>query len=176
VVFTNARRWTLTVALGKDGSWSVRSPELGLELPARPPATDAAKPQLDAASKKTVLKVGEGIGAARLGASTRDDVGLVLGEALEDVAMPTGSRNVSYRGGITCNFTPDGKLNTILTRASFAGRTSNGIAHGMSRAEVKRRLGVPSGERDDAPTWTYPGLLVTFDATGAVIRLVLSRT
>ena len=32
--------------------------------------------------------------------------------------------------GLTCNFDATGKLNTIPTRSTSAGRTSNGIAHG----------------------------------------------
>ncbi|HEU4419417.1 MAG TPA: hypothetical protein VFT55_10790, partial [Planctomycetota bacterium] len=173
VVFTNARRWTLTTSFGKDGTWSLVCPELGIDLPKKAPA--ATRPEPDAASKAIVLKIGEGVAAARLGASTSEEVGTVLGEVLEDVEMPGGGRNVSYRVGLTCNFDATGKLNTILTRSTFAGRTSNGVAHGASRADVKKKLGAPKAGADDAATWTYPGLLVTFDAFGNVTRLVLTK-
>lgn len=175
VAFTNARRWTLTTSFGKDGTWSLACPELGIDLPKTAPAAAATRPEPDAASKAIVLKVGEGVWQARLGTSTIDEVGKVLGEALEDVEMPGGGRNVSYRAGLTCNFEATGKLNTILTRTTFAGRTSNGIALGASRADVKKKLGAPKTGADDAPAWTYPGLLVAFDAVGNVTRLVLMK-
>ena len=175
VAFTNARRWTLTTSLAKDGTWSLVCPELGIDLPNRAPPDAAARPEPDAASKAIVLKIGEGVAEARLGTSTIDEVGKVLGEALEDVAMATGGRNVSYRGGLTCNFDATGKLNTILTRTTFAGRTSNGLTHGASRADVKKKLGAPKDGAADAPTWAYAGLVVTFDAFGGVTRLVLTK-
>jgi hypothetical protein len=174
VVFGNSRRWTLTTKLGPGDDWQLQSPELAIDLPKRAPTPAEAKPKPDATSKSTVLKVGEGVGGTKLGSSTIEDVGKVLGAPLEDVTMTTGSRNLSYRGGLTCNFTADGKLNTIITRVTFAGRTDRGIAHGTSRAEVKQKLGAPKGD-EAAAVWNYPGLTVKFDATGAVIQLVLSK-
>jgi hypothetical protein len=174
VVFSNAKRWTLTAKLGPDGSWRLQSPELAIDLPARAPTLAEARPKPDPASKATVLKSGEGSGKVKVGVSTIAEVSAALGQPLEDVAMPTGNRNLSYRGGLTCNFAADGTLNTILTRVSFAGRTDRGIAHGTSRAEVQKLLGAPPGKQD-AKAWSYPGLVVKFDAAGAVSQLVVTK-
>ncbi len=175
VKFTRSQRWTLTASFGKDGTWSLASPELGLDLPARALPATAGEPPVDAASRGTVLQVGKGLPGVQLGTSTPEEVGKVLGNALEDVAMPTGSRNISYRGALTCNFDAAGKLNTIITRTPFAGRTDNGIAHGMSRADVRKALGTAPGLDDGKPTWQAGGLVVRFDAAGTVDRLVLRR-
>ena len=121
------------------------------------------------------MQVGKGLPGVPPGTSTPEEVGKVLGNALEDVAMPTGSRNISYRGALTCNFDATGKLNTIITRTPLAGRTDNGIAHGMSRADVRKALGTAPGLDDGKPTWQAGGLVVRFDAAGTVDRLVLRR-
>ena len=95
---------------------------------------------VDPASKALVLEAGAGPAGLVVGTSARADVDKVLGTPLEDV--PSGpSRKVSYRGGLTCNFTPDGVLNTVFTRGCFGGRTKDGVTLGMARAEVKKKLG-----------------------------------
>lgn len=175
VQFTASRRWTLTVAFGADGAYAITSPELGLDLPKKPPKPEQARAVVDPASKALVLEAGAGPAGLVVGTSARADVDKVLGAPLEDV--PTGpNRNVSYRGGLTCNFTPEGVLNTVFTRACFGGRTKEGVALGMARAEVKKKLGKAAKDFDDSEvSWTVPGLHVHFDALGQVTRLVVAR-
>jgi hypothetical protein len=172
VKFHASRRWTLTATLASDGSHRVHSPELGLDLPKKPPTSDLAKVPADPASKALVLIAGEGLAGFAVGKSKREDVDKVLGAPLEYV--PAGdNHNASYRGGLTCNFDATGVLNTVFTRASFAGRTKDGLQLGMTRDEVQKKLGKKQG--DAAATWTLPGLVVKFDATGVVQRLVVTK-
>jgi hypothetical protein len=177
VKFTRSQRWTLTAFLRPRtarGRWPARTRPRPAE--ARAAEATAGEPPVDAASRGTVLQVGKGRPGVQLGTSTPEEVGKVLGKALEDVAMPTGSRNISYRGALTCNFDATGKLNTIITRTPFAGRTKEGIALGMARAEVKKKLGKAAKDFDDSEvSWTVPGLHVHFDALGQVVRLVVGR-
>jgi hypothetical protein len=172
VKFHASRRWTLTATLASDGSHRVHSPELGLDLPKKTPTSDQAKVSADPASKALVLIAGEGLAGFAVGRSKREDVDKVLGAPLEYV--PAGdNHNASYRGGLTCNFDATGVLNTVFTRASFAGRTKDGLQLGMTRDEVQKKLGKKQG--DAAATWTLPGLVVKFDATGVVQRLVVTK-
>ena len=54
-----------------------------------------------------------------------------------------------------------------------AGKTKEGIELGMPRNEVQKKLGKKQG--DPGATWTLPGLVVRFDATGVVQRLVVTK-
>jgi hypothetical protein len=172
VQFAQSRRWTLTATLTAD-TWSVVSPELGLGLPKRTPDAKTARPAPDAASKTIVLTPGVGPAGLQIGTSTIADATKRFGEPLEDLPAGGNHRNVSYAGSLTCNFDGDGKLNTVITRAAFAGRTSTGITHGMARAEVKKKLGAAKDQAADAPAWNYPGLRVLFDGCDTVRRLVV---
>ena len=172
VKFHASRRWTLTATLASDGSHRVHSPELGLDLPKKQPTSDLAKVPADPASKALVLIAGQGLAGIAVGKSKREEVDKVLGVLLEYV--PAGdNHNASYRGGLTCNFDATGVLNTVFTRASFAGRTKDGLQLGMTRDEVQKKLG--KKQADAAATWTLPGLVVKFDATGVVQRLVVTK-
>lgn len=172
VKFHASRRWTLTATLASDGSHRVHSPELGLDLPKKQPTSDLAKVPADPASKALVLIAGQGLAGIAVGKSKREDVDKVLGVPLEYV--PAGdNHNASYRGGLTCNFDATGVLNTVFTRASFAGRTKDGLQLGMTRDEVQKKLG--KKQADAVATWTLPGLVVKFDATGVVQRLVVTK-
>ena len=172
VAFQSSRRWTLAVALAQDGSWSVRAPDLGIDAPKQLPDAARAHAVPDPSSSTLVLEAGVGPKGLRIGSSTIADATALLGAPLEDVPAGRYTRNVSYCGALTCNFDGKGHLNTVITRASFAGKTDQGVAHGMSRADVRKALGTPVGE-PDAPQWTYPGLLVTFDGLDIVSRLVV---
>lgn len=174
VRFTSSRKWTLTVTFEADGDHSIRCDELGIDVPEKRLARDAGKPKLDPASKSIVLEPGRGPKGLQIGASTVEQVTRALGAPLEDVPAGAGHRNVSYRGGLTCNFDERGMLATVISRPSFGGRTHEGVAHGSARAEVRRKLGAPEGGGKDDATWTWPGLVVAFDAAGEVARLVVT--
>jgi hypothetical protein len=175
VVFTASRKWSLTVALAKDGTFAIRSPELGIDAPKSLPDAASATPRPDAASKGVVLTPGAGPAGAKLGESTADDLRKLLGDPLETTAAGKGHTNLSFAKSLTCNLNADGKLNTVITRPSFAGTTSNGISHGMARAKVLEKLGAPAGQRADAVTWRYPGIVLTFDGFDRVARIVIFR-
>lgn len=172
VKFHASRRWTLTATLASDGSHRVHSPDLGIDLPKKQPTSELAKVPADPASKALVLIAGQGLTGFSVGKSKREDVDKVLGEPLE--YLPAGdNHNASYRGGLTCNFDPNGVLNTVFTRASFAGSTKEGLRHGMTRDEVQKKLGKIQG--GVGPSWLLPGLVVKFDATGVVQRFVVTK-
>ncbi len=172
VKFHASRRWTLTATLASDGSHRVHSPDLGIDLPKKQPTSELAKVPADPASKALVLIAGHGLAGFSVGKSKREDVDKVLGEPLE--YLPAGdNHNASYRGGLTCNFDPNGVLNTVFTRASFAGSTKEGLRHGMTRDEVQKKLGKIQG--GVGPSWLLPGLVVKFDATGVVQRFVVTK-
>lgn len=176
VKFTASRRWTLTVSFDATGKHQVLSPELGLDLPNKVPGPELARSPVDPASKEIVLTAGAGPAGVTVGISKRADVDKALGAVLEDVPAGPSNRNVSYRGGLTCNFDADGVLNTVFTRASFGGKTKDGLQHGMARAEVRKKLGAAAKDQaDDAERWILPGLMVVFDAAGAVRRLVVGK-
>jgi hypothetical protein len=173
VAFTSARRWTLEVKLAADGKYSIRSPELGIDAPSAMPDPKKCAPKSDASSKDVVLLPGVGLESAKLGAPQADVV-RALGEPFE-TTQAGKNVNLSFRRAITCNFDATGVLNTIITRADFAGRTSHDVAHGMSRADVMKKLGVPKDQRADAVTWRYDGALYSFDGFDRVTRIVIYR-
>lgn len=173
VAFTVSRTWSLTVALAADGTYAIRSPELGIDAPTSLPDASAASPRPDAASRDVVLAPGVGPAGAKLGESTADDLRALFGAPLEAAPAGKGHTNLSFARSLTCNLGADGVLNTVITRPSFAGRTSNGVTHGMPRASVLERLGAPASQRADAVTWRYPGMLLTFDGFDRVSRIVI---
>ena len=173
VAFTQSRQWSLAVSFAQDGTYTVRAPELGIAAPEQLPDAARAHVPADPASRAIVLEAGRGPPGLRIGTSKVADATALLGAPLEDVPAGSASRNVSYRGALTCNFDGNGVLNTIITRAPFAGRTDAGIAHGMARADVRQKLGAPASGAADAVTWIYPGLVVTFDGFDTVSRLVV---
>jgi hypothetical protein len=175
VKFTQARNWRLTVSFARDGAWTLVSPELGLNVPASLPDLEQSRPKIDPASRSIVLLPGQGLATLTLGQTTAEDALKALGKALEDVPAGTGGRNLSFAGGLTCNFDGQGKLNTLFTRSSFGGQAGKGLRHGQTRDEVRKLAGAPISGTDQDPTWTYPGLLVKFDATDVVARFVVMR-
>lgn len=175
VRFTASRTWTLTVAFDDTGKYTIRSDELGIDVPKQKLQASAARPTVDPASKAVVLAPGVGPKGIEVGVSTIAAVAAVLGAPLEDVPTTAGSRNLSYRGGLTCNFDGLGVLNTVMTRASFGGRTTQGVTHGMPRDQVRQKLGAPSDGGADSARWSWPGLGAEFDAEGRVVRLVVRR-
>ena len=175
VVFKAARKWSLTVSFSADGSYAIRSPELGIDAPKSVPDPEKAAPRPDAESKDVVLTPGRGFEKARCGEGTAEELKSLLGEPLESAAVGKASTNLSFRRSVTCNLDATGKLNTVITRAGFAGRTSNGISHGLTRSDVMKKLGAPSGQRADAVNWRYAGLQISFDGFDRVSRLVVFR-
>jgi hypothetical protein len=174
VKFTRAVKWRLAVAFDRDGKWSITSPELGLDLPKTMPKRELAKPTIEPASRAIVLIPGQGPKGVAVGKSSLAEVTAALGAPLEDVPSGGGS-NVCYRGGVTCNFDRTGVLNTVFTRGSFGGKAGKGIAHGQTRKEVEKVAGPPTAGGDEDASWSYPGLRITFDADGAVARLIVVR-
>ena len=172
VRFSRSRMWTLTVDF--DGRrCSVRSPELGFDAPASLPSRDQTLALPDAASEGIVLLEGRGVGEARVGRSTREDLLRALGDPLEDAAVGNRHTNLSFLGSLTVNLDPQGKVNTFITRAGFAGRTGNGARHGMYRDEVAKLYGLPPRSAPDAENWRYPGVQFTFDGFDRVKRIVI---
>jgi len=170
VVFTSSKKWSLTVSFAADGAWRVASPELGFDAPKKWPDPRSAEPVPDAKSKDVVLEPGKGLAGAIVGETAAGDLAKALGPALEDVPTAGTSRLVSFGRSLTAN-TMDGTLQTLRTRPGFAGKTADGIRHGMTRQEVAKIRGARAA---DARQWAYDGLLVDFDAQDRVRRLVIT--
>jgi hypothetical protein len=175
VKFSGARTWTLAVEFGSTGSYSVRSPELGFEAPSRLPTRSQTLSPADPASAAIVLAEGRGIEGVMIDESGRDALLRVLGEAVEDAPAGRGHTNLSFRGSLTVNLDATGKVNTIFTRAGFAGRTARGATHGMYRDEVAQLYGLPAKSASDAEDWRYDGIQFTFDGFDRVKRIVIMR-
>lgn len=175
VTFSRACRWTLTVTFDGTGSYSVHSPELDFDAPTRLPTRNQTLPPADPASAGTVLLEGRGIEGIAIGESGRDALVRALGEPLEDAPVGRGHTNLSFRGSLTVNLDPTGRVNTILTRAGFAGKTAKGATHGMYRDEVARLYGLPARNAPDAEDWRYDGVQFTFDGFDRVKRIVVMR-
>jgi HEAT repeat protein len=62
VRFQSSVTWSLSVSLDRDGSWYVRAPELGIDLPAAPTSEARTVPPADPASEGLVLVRGVGGG------------------------------------------------------------------------------------------------------------------
>lgn len=173
--FSASRKWSLTVSFAKDGTYAIRSPELGLDVPKSLPEPSAAVPRPDDRSKGVVLTPGRGPAGAQVGETAADALEKLFGEPIESVPAGRTNRNLSFANSLTCNIDGSGKLNTVITRPGFAGKTSTGIAHGMKRAEVIDKLGAPASQRADAADWRYPGIQISFDGFDRVARLVVFR-
>ncbi len=173
VAFVASRRWSLDVTFAKDGTWSVASPELGFRAPAAWPEPAAALPTPDESSSGVVLEPGRGFEGARIGESTAEALIKALGRPLDDSEAGRGHRLLSFPRSLSLNLNPDGRLKTVITRPGFKGRTAGGVTHGSTRAEVLAKSGPPKGQPADAQEWTYPGLVVRFDAFDRVVRLVV---
>ncbi len=173
VKFREARTWTLTVSFDATGASSVCSPELGFDAPTRLPAREQTLPPPDPSSARIVLIEGKGVEGVAIGESGREAVLRVFGGLLEDA--PAGrSANLSVRGALTVNLNAPGKVNTIITRPGFGGRTSRGATHGMYRDEVARLYGLPPQSAPDAENWRYEGVQFTFDGFDRVKRIVVT--
>ncbi len=173
--FGIARTWSLVVSLAASGAHRVASEALGFDLPSKPLDPAIATPPRDPTSADVVLETGVGTLGVRVGVSTADEVIRALGTPLEDVPAGRDHRLLSFGRSITCNIAPDGLLKTILTRPGFAGKSKDGVAHGLSRAEVKAILGEPASGASDAEAWTFDGIVVRFDGFDRVSRLVVTK-
>ncbi len=175
VRFSNSRKWSLSVTLAEDGSFSVRSPEFGFDLPETPPKESMAEPWIDPASRSLVLNEGAGVLGLEIGRSREPDIRRKLGDPLDTTRAGEAASNVSYTGGLTCNVYDEGALNTIMTRPSFGGRTSRGIRHGATRAEVLEAYGSKPNNDPDAPFWSFDcGVSFWFTRSGRVEKIVLT--
>jgi hypothetical protein len=174
VRFDAVRRWTLTVTLDARGGFAVRSPELGFDAPGRLPARGDTLAPGDPDSAGIVLLEGRGPDGITVGETARGALVRVLGEPLAKVPAGQGHENLSFKGSLTVNLDEEGKVNTILTRAGFAGRTGRGAAHGMYRDEVARLYGLPAGAFD-AEHWRFEGVQLSFDGFDRVKRIVILR-
>jgi hypothetical protein len=173
VKFKSACKWTLTVAFDAAGGYSVRSPELGFDAPTDLPARSQTLPPADPASTGIVLVEGRGVEGVAIGESGRDALVRSLGAPLEDAPVGRGHTNLSFAGSVTVNLDPAGKVNTIFTRAGFAGRTVKGATHGMYRDEVAKLYGLPAKSESDAEEWRYDGVLFAFDGFDRLKRIVI---
>ncbi|MHC4224339.1 MAG: hypothetical protein ACYSX0_09115 [Planctomycetota bacterium] len=152
----------------------VRSPELGIDAPERLPDPSVATPPVAPDSAGLVLVANRGTSRLTVGEATAVDLERLFGGPMEGVAA-TGSREYSVRQGLTFHLKAHGKLNTVLTRPGFAGRTTKGARHGDPRWRIMELYGVPVDQKADASVWSYPGVTFWFDGFQRVARIVISR-
>jgi hypothetical protein len=174
VVFTNALRWTLTASLDRDGRYRVASPELGFDVPGRPPDASSGARKEEAAGE-IVLHPGRGPAGVQVGRTTIDDLVDLLGAPADTDEVTETSTNHHYESGLTFNFDAAGRLNSVFTRPGFTGRTARGVRHGDPRGRVMEIAGVPRDQETDARTWRYDGVLFSFDAGHRVCKIVIFR-
>jgi hypothetical protein len=172
VTFFASTRWTLTAALDAEGGWRVASPELGFDLPDRPPPADA---EVAGADADLVLEASRGVDDLEVGRATADAIRERFGEPLHVAAPRGGKTNHHHADGLTFNIGADGRLNTIWTRSGFAGRTEEGIRHRDTRGRVIDRMGPPPGQDADAGSWRYDGVVFWFDDIHRVHKIVVFR-
>ncbi|MFV1958484.1 MAG: hypothetical protein ACC662_03620 [Planctomycetota bacterium] len=79
------------------------------------------------------------------------------------------------RKSLTVNLDPAERVNTIITRPGFEGRTTDGIRHGDGRVKVMEVMGVPVHPYADAHSWRYAGVTFLFDGFDEVKRIVIYR-
>jgi hypothetical protein len=173
VRFTKPRHWSLRVEFDCDGNYRVASQELGFDAPERLPAK--TRPVPDPTLAEAVLRAGEGAGSFALGTGTPADLAREFGTPLEVAKAGRNHANHSVRGGLTVNFTAEGKANTILTCSGFGGRTAKGVRLWDPRSRVWGAYGKPEGRSWTAQYWRYPGIIFYFDGFDRVERIVLFR-
>ncbi len=173
VRFSSKRKWTLRVEFDAEGEYRIASPELDFDAPKRLPGIEQSAFQPNPRSRDVVLIPGTGVAGLQVGESPEADVAKVLGEPLDVQAFASGNRNLATPKEITVNISPNGRVNTLITRTGFAGKTDKGVGIGSPRWEVLKAHGTPAKQMSDAPTWRYPGLLFTFDGFDRVVRMVI---
>jgi len=173
VKFRRARKWKLRVAFDDKGRYAVESPELGFAAPERLPVK--SRSNTNAASKKLVLEAAVGIGPFKLGEATASDLARLHGKPLEITRSGSGHANHSVRSGLTVNFDPDGKANTIITRTNFGGSTAKGVRLWDVRAAVEAAYGRSDRHRYGARFWRFEGIIFYFDGFDRVERIVITK-
>jgi hypothetical protein len=173
VKFSRVRPWRLEVKFDASGSYRVRSPELGFDVFVTLPGEEAMRPRPDEASRGIVLLEGRGLKGVKLGAGSEKAVIAALGAPLERVKFKSGNTNLSFRASLTVNFTPDGKVNTVFTRAGFAGRTARGASHESTRADIRKLYGEPKRDKPDSDYWCFDGVVFWFDGFDRVRQITI---
>jgi len=175
VRFSRKRDWLLHVSFDKSGTYLIRSRELGIDVPKSLPAEADTRPKPNAASKDIVLEPGRGFAGFTLGDGTPKVLRRLLGKPLEHVTVGRQHQNISVATALTVNFNSLGVANTVITRPSFAGRTSKGTRLWDHRADVMKAHGVPRKQMADASVWKYDGIFFFFDRFDRVRRIVVCR-
>ena len=168
VRFSRARTWRLEVGFDTSGSYRVRSPELGFDIHAQLPGDKATRPRPNPASRGIVLREGHGLKGVKLGAGSEKAAVAALGKPLDRVKSRSGNTNLSFRASLTVNFAPDGKVNTVFTRAGFAGRTAKGASHESTREDIRKLYGEPKRGKADSAFWLFDGVGFWFDGYDCV--------
>ncbi len=173
VKFRSARRWKLRVMFNHRGRYTIESPEFGFSAPNRLPVKQTST--ANHASKELMIVPGVGVGPFRLGQSTPMDLARLHGKPLEITRSSTGHANHSVRAGLTVNFDPAGKANTIITRTNFGGSTAKGVRLWDVRAVVEAAYGKTDRNRYGARTWRFDGVTFFFDGFDRVERIVITK-
>ncbi len=163
--------YKVEVSLDQRGRYTVRSPELGLDVPAVP--TDeivTVPPGIPGTRKLTLVR---GVGLKGLAQQKDYDQALVAhaGDVIWEVAAGRTNRNVSFTRGLTANVRDDGSLNSLQTRSGFIGGTAEGLRISDPRARVIELYGLPSHQYTDADWWHYGDVGFWFDGLDRVARM-----
>lgn len=175
VDFHASRRWRLDVAFAEDGTYHVRSEELGFDAPLDLPDEGDATPKPHEDSRRVVLEAGRGPERLAVGEGTLDQAKRRLGGPLQSTVFPGGQSSHSFRCGLTLNFDENKTLTTVWSMPGFLGHTTRGLKHGDHRARVMEVMGVPRRQYADAWSWKYDGIRFTFDGYDRVSRISVFR-
>ncbi len=170
VSFHRSVTWSLTVTLDAAGNYRVLAPELGIDVPVK--RTDPARtlPEPLTVGASLVLVRGVGLEGTRADEGWFDDYVERAGKVLQEERFASGHSNTILAAGLMANRRKDGSLNTLQTRAGFAGRTKEGIAVGSPRWAVLKAYGQPKDAKVGAAWWHYGDIGFWFDGLDRVGR------
>ena len=162
VRFLAATRWSLLVSFGADGSWAVRSPELGIDAPDALPEPRPVAAESEAETEDVVLVAGQAPDGFVFGETRLADLVARYGEPAVRDPYAKGGGNYRFGTGLEFNVNAADRLNTVKTLPGFEGRTGAGIRHGDARRRVIERMGMPKPAMTNARAWVYDGLVLWF--------------
>lgn len=170
--FSKALTWTLAARFDAK-EFSLKVPELGVDLPGKRPATKRAKAKPSRRGKGVVLTAGRGVPGIAMGASA-DAAQDGLSKALRVDDIGSG-RDYFMPSDLSVFVDKRDNVLSVFTHPPFSGKTAKGIRHGSHRTDVMKKYGVPKGQLADAKTWRYPGISFTFDGFHEVVQISVLR-
>jgi hypothetical protein len=145
VRFERSIKWTMTVAIDAEGSYSFAALALGIRSIADCPPLAPLAAEIAGGGEGIELRDGAGLLKIEIGKTNEVDLRTLLGAPLRIDVAKQGNRTLNYPDGLAFNFLANGPLNTIIATSGFAGRTSKGVRLGDTRQQVVATYGERKG-------------------------------